>query len=61
MVNPFFKNTGPFKVFEILDLLNLDTRQASSNIIINDIKKTELFLVVRAYSMCSRIGTGSLR
>ena len=38
MVNPFFKNTGPFKVFEILNLLNLDTKQVTSDIIINDIK-----------------------
>ena len=38
MINPFFKNIGPFKVFEILDLLSLDTKQASSDIIINDIK-----------------------
>ncbi len=38
MVNPFFKNTGPFKVFEILNLLNLDTKQVNSDIIINDIK-----------------------
>ena len=38
MVNPFFKNTGPFKVFEILDLLKLDNNQATSDIIINDIK-----------------------
>ena len=38
MVNPFFKNTGPFKVFEILNLLDLDTNQVNSDIIINDIK-----------------------
>ena len=38
MFNPFFKNTGPFKIFEILELLNLDTKQTSSDIIINDIK-----------------------
>ena len=38
MVNPFFKNTGPFKVFEILDLLNLDSKQAYSDEFINDIK-----------------------
>ena len=38
MVNPFFKNTGPLKVFEILDLLKLDNNQATSDIIINDIK-----------------------
>ena len=31
MVNPFFKNTGPFKVFEILDLLNLDKKQTYSD------------------------------
>ena len=38
MVNPFFKNIGPFKVTEILNLLNLDTKQVNSDIIINDIK-----------------------
>jgi len=38
MVNPFFKNNGPFKVFEILNLLKLDNNQATSDIIINDIK-----------------------
>jgi len=38
MVNPFFKNIGPFKVTEILNLLNLDTNQANSDKIINDIK-----------------------
>ena len=38
MFNPFFKNTGPFKVFDILDLLNLDTKQSYLNVIINDIK-----------------------
>ena len=38
MVNPFFKNTGPFIVFEILILLKLDNNQVTSDIIINDIK-----------------------
>ena len=33
MVNPFFKNTGPFKVFEILNLLNLDTKKVNSDFI----------------------------
>ena len=36
MVNPFFENNGPFKVTEILNLLNLDTKQANSDKIIND-------------------------
>ena len=39
MVNPFFKNNGPFKVTEILNLLNLDSKQANSDqYVINDIK-----------------------
>jgi len=38
MVNPFFKNTGPFKIHEILNLLHLDTKNVSPDIIINDIK-----------------------
>ena len=38
MVNPFFKNTGPFKVSDILKILNLNPNQKYSDKVINDIK-----------------------
>ncbi len=38
MVNPFFKNTGPFKVSDILKILNLNTHQKYLDKVINDIK-----------------------
>ena len=38
MVNPFFKNIGPFKVYDILKILNLNINQKYSNKVINDIK-----------------------
>ena len=38
MINPFFKNNGPFKIFDILELLELGTNQKYSDKIINDIK-----------------------
>ena len=38
MQNNFFKNNGPFKVVDILDLLNLSDSKFSSNELVNDIK-----------------------
>jgi UDP-3-O-[3-hydroxymyristoyl] glucosamine N-acyltransferase len=38
MQNNFFKNNGPFKVADILDLLNLSDSKFSSNELVNDIK-----------------------
>ena len=38
MVNPFFKNIGPFKVYDILKTLNIDIHQKYSDNTINDIK-----------------------
>ena len=38
MINPFFKNVGPFIVFDILKKLNLNTNQKYSNETIIDIK-----------------------
>tara|TARA_B100001063_G_scaffold98171_1_gene91711 strand:- start:523 stop:1503 length:981 start_codon:yes stop_codon:yes gene_type:complete len=38
MVNPFFKNTGPYKVSDILKILNLNTHQKYLDKVINDIK-----------------------
>ena len=38
MINPFFKNNGPFKISEILDILNLNTEIDNTNLSISDIK-----------------------
>jgi UDP-3-O-[3-hydroxymyristoyl] glucosamine N-acyltransferase len=38
MVNPFFKNNGPYKFNEILNILNLKTNQINTNLEIIDIK-----------------------
>ena len=38
MANPFFKNNGPFKIYDILKILNLDTSQFPKNKNVFDIK-----------------------
>jgi len=38
MINPFFKNKGPFKIEKLLKLLNLDNKQNFNNYKILDIK-----------------------
>ena len=38
MINPFFKNTGPFKISDILQLLNIDDLKIDNDQKINDIK-----------------------
>ena len=38
MVNPFFRNNGPFKIFDILKLINLDDLNIDNNQVIIDIK-----------------------
>ena len=38
MQNPFFKNCGPFKVYDILSLLNIDDIDIDMSLKINDIK-----------------------
>jgi UDP-3-O-[3-hydroxymyristoyl] glucosamine N-acyltransferase len=38
MVNPFFKNSGPFKYSEILEELSLSYEKTNKNLNINDIK-----------------------
>ena len=38
MINPFFKNSGPFKISDILQLINLDDLNIDNNQEINDIK-----------------------
>ena len=38
MVNPFFKNYGPFKISEIIQILNLRTNNIDKDIEIKDIK-----------------------
>ena len=38
MVNPFFKNHGPFKISEIMNFLNLENEDLSKNFEIKDIK-----------------------
>ena len=38
MQNPFFKNNGPFKVSEILNILNIKSFDINMNQFINDIK-----------------------
>ena len=37
MINPFFKNNGPFKVFDIFDLLNITHDKTTNNLEIFDI------------------------
>ena len=39
MINPFFKNKGPFKIERLLKSLNLDNKQNFNNYKILDIKK----------------------
>ena len=38
MINPFFKNSGPFKISDILQLINLDNFKTSNDQKIIDIK-----------------------
>ena len=38
MINPFFKNSGPFKIYDILQLINLDDLNIDNDQEINDIK-----------------------
>ena len=38
MVNPFYKNHGPVKISEILNILKLDDLKLSSNQEISDVK-----------------------
>ncbi len=38
MINPFFKNHGPFKISQILKILNLNLENIDKSHIINDIK-----------------------
>jgi len=38
MINPFFKNNGPFKISDILQLLNIDVLKIDNDQKINDIK-----------------------
>ena len=42
MINPFFKNNGPFKISEILQIINLDGLKTINDQIITDIK--DLFI-----------------
>ena len=38
MINPFFKNNGPFKISDILQLINIDDLKIDNNQEITDIK-----------------------
>ena len=38
MINPFFRNNGPFKISDILQLINLDDLNIDNDQEINDIK-----------------------
>ena len=38
MINPFFKNNGPFKISDILQLINLDDLKIANDQKITDIK-----------------------
>ena len=38
MINPFFKNNGPFKIFDILDILDITDDEIVGNLEIFDIK-----------------------
>ena len=38
MINPFFKNNGPFKISDILQQINLDDLKIDNDHEINDIK-----------------------
>ena len=38
MSNPFFKNFGPFKISQILNLLNLNANVSKKDFYVNDIK-----------------------
>ena len=38
MSNPFFKNRGPIKIFEILNILNLKIKDINPDQLVNDIK-----------------------
>ena len=43
MINPFFRNNGPFKILDILQLINLDDLNIDNDQVIIDIK--DLFVV----------------
>ena len=38
MINPFFKNNGPFLVSEICELINIETYKVKKDVEVNDIK-----------------------
>ena len=38
MINPFFRNNGPFKIFDILKILDLNSVDITEDIFIDDIK-----------------------
>jgi len=38
VINPFFRNNGPFKISDILQLINLDDLNIDNDQEINDIK-----------------------
>ena len=38
MINPFFKNNGPFKLIDLLKELKINHSENNNELIINDIK-----------------------
>ena len=46
MINPFFKNKGPFKISEIFDLLNINKDIIKEDINITDV--SDLFYITGA-------------
>ena len=38
MINPFFKNNGPLKIFDILNIINLKSANITNDLLVTDIK-----------------------
>ena len=62
MINPFFRNSGPFKISDILQLINLDDLNIDNDQEINDIKDlftskkmTLLFFILKNIKILQKI------
>jgi len=62
MINPFFRNNGPFKISDILQLINIDDLKVDIDKKITDIKDlltskktTLLFFILKSISILQKI------
>ena len=62
MINPFFRNNGPFKISDILELINLDDLKIDNDQKITDIrdlltseKNDILFFILKSIRILQKI------